>query len=206
MKSLIPTATLSVLLTTVALATTAIAAPPITNGVMRWKTSSTAMPQIPLISPTDATPITYSMPGAVGFLAPPRLVSFHANSTAVGFPTTYRMTLQLPATAGHALQAIKVTQAENLNTVSFRMNDSQAMLASGTIAPLASIGGPEQPGDVTLVFDPPIAPGETITVELPVKTNPDSGGIYLFGVTAFPEGDNVRGQFLGYGRLHFHHG
>ncbi len=203
MKSLIPTAALSVLLTTVALAMSAIAAPPITTGVMRWKPASSLVTKTPRISPTAATPITYSMPGAVGFLAPPRLVSFNANSTAAGFPTTYELTLQLPATAGHALQAIKVTQAKNLDTVSFQMNDSQAMLASGAIAPLASIGGPEQPGDAAIVFDPPIAPGETITVELPVKTNPDSGGIYLFGVTAFPEGENVLGQFLGYGRLHF---
>nr|WP_199755917.1 DUF2808 domain-containing protein [Chroococcidiopsis cubana] len=47
-----------------------------------------------------------------------------------------------------------------------------------------------------------MSPGTTVTVALRAKRNP-SGGIYLFGVTAFPTGEKSSGQFLGYGRLHF---
>ena len=70
--------------------------------------------------------------------------------------------------------------------------------------PLASIGGeqPNKPGEATIAFDPPVSPGTTVTVALRAKRNP-SGGVYLFGVTAFPAGERSWGQFLGYGRLHF---
>jgi hypothetical protein len=35
-----------------------------------------------------------------------------------------------------------------------------------------------------------------------VKHNPIGGGVYLFGVTAYPMGDHSSGMFLGYGRFH----
>jgi hypothetical protein len=88
------------------------------------------------------------------------------------------------------------------------VNQSSAFIgnsfAGGPAVSLASIGG-EQPSDsneVTLVFDPPISPGKTVTVALKAARNPLPGGIYLFGVTAFPPGENSSGLFLGYGRLH----
>ncbi|MDZ4877634.1 MAG: hypothetical protein CLLPBCKN_007069 [Chroococcidiopsis cubana SAG 39.79] len=70
--------------------------------------------------------------------------------------------------------------------------------------PLASIGGeqPNKPGEAMIAFDPPVSPGTTVTVALRAESNPD-GGIYLFGVTAFPAREKSSGQFLGYGRLHF---
>jgi len=36
--------------------------------------------------------------------------------------------------------------------------------------------------------------------------NPCYGGAYLFGLTAFPQGEVPHGQFLGYGRIHFYQG
>ena len=61
------------------------------------------------------------------------------------------------------------------------------------------------PNDVTFVFDEPVQPGETVTVRVKAKRNPRVGGIYLFGVTAFPEGgEDSPGLYLGSGRLHFY--
>jgi hypothetical protein len=57
---------------------------------------------------------------------------------------------------------------------------------------------------VSVTFDPPIAPGQTVTVGLRPVRNPNVGGVYLFGVTAFPAGEKVHGQFLGFGRLQFY--
>jgi hypothetical protein len=52
-----------------------------------------------------------------------------------------------------------------------------------------------------VVFEPAIAPGKTVTVALRPVQNPNFPGVYLFGVTAFPPGEKVHGQFLGFGRF-----
>ena len=62
----------------------------------------------------------------------------------------------------------------------------------------------EDQQSVTLTFDPPVAPGNTVTIALEPERNPRRSGVYLFGVTAYPSGEKTYGQFLGYGRLHFY--
>ncbi|WP_157723268.1 DUF2808 domain-containing protein, partial [Salmonella enterica] len=57
---------------------------------------------------------------------------------------------------------------------------------------------------VSLTFDPPLSPGQIITIALKPVQNPQISGVYLFGVTAFPPGEKAHGQFLGYGRLQFY--
>jgi len=57
---------------------------------------------------------------------------------------------------------------------------------------------------VTVVLDPPVPPGSTMTIRLLPDRNPYIAGYYLFAVRAFPAGDNSYGQFLGYGRLYFY--
>lgn len=143
-----------------------------------------------------------SQSGRNGFLSALKLDAFTTSSDLDGFPATYRVKLTIPATAGRSLQAIKIMQEQNVDTVSFDPRETQAMLASGQTAPLASIGGAETPGEATVVFNPPIVPGQIVTIDVPVKANPTADGIYLFGVTAFPEGEDVQSQFLGFGRLH----
>jgi Protein of unknown function (DUF2808) len=59
---------------------------------------------------------------------------------------------------------------------------------------------------VSLIFDPPISPGRTITIGLKPWQNPTVEGVYLFGVTAFPAGEKAHSQFLGFGRLQFYRG
>jgi hypothetical protein len=41
-----------------------------------------------------------------------------------------------------------------------------------------------------------------MTIALAAQKNPTSTGVYLFGVTAYPDGENGLEQFLGYGRIH----
>jgi hypothetical protein len=33
--------------------------------------------------------------------------------------------------------------------------------------------------------------------------NPQFDGVYLYTITAYPAGEKVRGQYLGFGRFHF---
>ncbi len=132
--------------------------------------------------------------------------SFHEADT----PSIYQFTLKVPENAGASLKAVRIVQDPEANTVHFDMGRIQAFrgdsFAGGPAVSLANIGG-EQPAnsnEVTVVFDQPIPPGETVTVSLHTNRNPRAGGIYLFGVTAFPTGENSPGLFLGYGRVNLY--
>jgi hypothetical protein len=144
------------------------------------------------------------------FAHPPRLIRAAASQTAGYTPSTYEFTLTVPQNAGQPLKAVTIAQVENLETIQFDTNRSRAFagqrFAVGSEIPLASVGGPQpsNPGEVTVVFDQPVQPGSTVTVALETQSNPGWGGVYLFGITAFPGTENGLGQFLGYGRINFY--
>ncbi|MGI0490277.1 DUF2808 domain-containing protein [Alkalinema pantanalense CENA528] len=149
--------------------------------------------------------------GTVYFNQPPRLVDAITTSTiANDWTATYYFTIALPAKAGESLQKVTITQAEGID----RINFSTEQIA-------AFVGQPPQLGQpltisnrqidrpsrtVTIGFDPAIPPGQTVTIALDPQRNPFSEGVYLFGVTAYPQGEKSHGQFLGYGRFHFYRG
>jgi len=81
----------------------------------------------------------------------------------------------------------------------FAPAQSQA-IANGAIVPISAIGGATD-DSLTIAFEQPIQPGSAVTISLLVDRNPGLGGIYLFGVTAYPVGDSTNGLFLGYGRV-----
>jgi hypothetical protein len=144
------------------------------------------------------------------FSEPPQLIRVAASQTGAYAPSTYEFTLTVPKNAGQPLRAVTIAQAQNVETVKFDVSNSKAYLgdrltASSTIR-LASVGGkqPANPGEVTIAFDQPVQPGSTVTVALAVQRNPSWGGVYEFGVTAYPAGENGLGQFLGYGRINFY--
>lgn len=147
--------------------------------------------------------------GRTFFNNPPRLIRSAASFKGNDIPgNTYQFTLRVPEDAGEPLEAVKIQQRPNVDTVRFNPGQTRAFrgdsFAGGPGLSLANIGGPEPArGEEVVVFDPPVAPGSTVTVSLKGRS-PDQGGVYLFGVTAFPAGDQGQGQSLGYGRLHFY--
>lgn len=147
--------------------------------------------------------------GQVAFDHPPRLITTAASFQTRRMPTAvYQFTLNLPEDAGEPLKAVSISQRESTDSVEFQSSKSRAFLgdsfASGPELTLSPVGGSTQSSEVTVVFDPPVQPGSTVTVAVKPKKNPFTAGIYLFGVTAFPEGEASRGQFLGYGRIHIY--
>ncbi|MCY6488917.1 MULTISPECIES: DUF2808 domain-containing protein [Leptolyngbya] len=138
----------------------------------------------------------------------PHLVRTAASNVLAHTPSAYEFTIQVPSDAGAALQTVRIAQEENLDRVSFDPSQSRAFLgdhmARGQSVSLAAIGGerPNNKSETTVTFNPPIQPGQTVTVVLDATANPWQGGVYLFGVTAYPEGDQASGLFLGYGRIH----
>ena len=156
----------------------------------------------------ESTPAVELSDGKVYFIQPPRLlkaVTTFKNVNVRG--ATYYFTINLPKNAGEFLHRVKINQHEGFDRVRFDLDDSFAFK-----------GRPSNRGEklsvnttsdrelqtVSLKFDTPVSPGETVTIALRPVRNPGTEGIYLFGVTAFPRGENSHGQFLGFGRFNFY--
>ncbi len=147
--------------------------------------------------------------GTVYFVQPPNLVSTTATIKSVNaWGATYYFTINIPAQAGEPLGRVTIIQHEGADNVRFKLDDSRAFIGTrnqkGARLPLAQVTQDRKKQTVVLNFDPPIAPGQTITIRLRPKENPRFSGVYLFGVTAYPWGQKSHGQFLGYGRLQFY--
>lgn len=146
--------------------------------------------------------------GRVAFNHPPDLVEATTRHHFAGGGSAYHFVIEVPDDAGESLGAVVLTPRDHARSIAFNVGGSSAHLegayANGPRVELSSVGGaPENPDELLVVFDDPIAPGETVTVTLRPIYNP-RGGVYLFGVTAYPDGDNGVGQFLGYGRINIY--
>jgi Protein of unknown function (DUF2808) len=147
--------------------------------------------------------------GTVYFEKPPSLVSASTTfNTAHTWGATYYFTLSLPENAGEPLQRVTITQQEGIDSVEFDLEEGRAYEGGRrNSGPRIALGGVTQTGDkrsLDITFSPPVPPGRSVTIELKPVQNPRYGGVYLFGVTAFPAGEKSHGQFLGFGRLHFY--
>lgn len=163
---------------------------------------------IPSLSNKPATALDLGDAG-VFFDHAPKLV--HRDTMATynvpNVRSTYYFTISVPEDAGEPLKAVKITQLPNYEKVEFNVAASDAYVHHQTDGAeqvaLSSIGGPKQEGEVTIIFDEPIQPGDEVELGLQVEENPRFGGIYQFSVTAFPEGLYGQGLDLGVARLHF---
>lgn len=147
--------------------------------------------------------------GKIHFDYPPSFLGATTPHKGAGFwNAIYYFTIELPENAGEPLQRVTISQTEGLERLRFNPEKT-----------FAFEGSPRQKGEeitdfqaefdrqtrtVSVVFDPPLLPGKIVTLGLKPVRNPIQGGIYLFGVSAFPAGEAVQEQFLGYGRLHFY--
>ena len=128
--------------------------------------------------------------GTVYFAQVPRLVDARTTHKGVGvWGATYYFTLSLPADAGEPLQRVTFAQTEGVDHVDFNLRRTRAYLDARRrrAASLDAVAADPE-GRVSAYFDPPIQPGETVTIGLRPDHNPYTGGVYLFGVTAFPAG------------------
>lgn len=147
--------------------------------------------------------------GTVYFVQPPELVEATTTFKDINvWGATYYFTLNLPQTAGEPLQRVTINQHDGTSDIRFDLKDSRAFVGTrdrkGTKLKLGEVTREKDTKTVFVTFDPPVPPGKTITIGLRPVKNPMFSGIYLFGVTAFPQGEKSHGQFLGFGRLHFY--
>jgi hypothetical protein len=125
----------------------------------------------------------------------PTLVDASTTQNGVNFSgASYDFKITVPKDAGEPLTKVEIKQFKALDDLSFDFDQSEIGQAIAM----------DQDKNISVVFNPPIAPGESVNIRLRPVRNPRYGGVYLFGVTAFPQGEDPHGQFLGFGRLHFY--
>jgi hypothetical protein len=144
--------------------------------------------------------------GKTYFEKPPRLTS--STTTQDGsyiWGASYFFTIDIPEKAGESLAKLVIVQETGQGQPQFNAKEAEIFEGTrkqaGDRLKFQSIEITEDPVTVTAIFDPPIPPGKTVTLRLYPVRNPQVGGIYLYGVTAFPPGEQAHGQFLGFGRI-----
>ena len=128
------------------------------------------------------------------------------------YPASYQFTLQIPATAKQFLARLTIDIPE-YNAFGIELPEPNDILVFNPTDPeslLPQYSARNIPTRITLQkrtivfdFEPPLSPDQTITIEFTKMRNPEQGGTYLLGVNAFPAGEDVVKQFVGYGRLVF---
>jgi hypothetical protein len=145
------------------------------------------------------------------FTKAPRLLGASATSNSVqARGAKYYFNLELPQDAGTNLQQIAIAQRQGQETIDFRLDETVAYIGTNrdkkSQIAIANVKQNEETGEITIVLEKPISPGTTFTVGLKPRKNPFYDGVYLFGVKAFPQGNNPQSLYLGVGRLHFYRG
>lgn len=158
---------------------------------------------------TDPTQAIQLANGTVSFDKSPRLMDAATTfNTIRTWGATYYFTVNLPEDAGEPLQRVTIGQRQGQDTIRFQLKDSTAFEGTsgrkGKKLTIKEVTKEPETGAISVTFDPPIPPGRTFTIGLDPVRNPDSSGVYLFGVTAFPAGEKPYGLYLGVGRLHFY--
>ncbi|MBD2539225.1 DUF2808 domain-containing protein [Coleofasciculus sp. FACHB-SPT36] len=143
--------------------------------------------------------------GRSSFGVPFQLSNTRTSQASVRFRgASYYFTFNLPKTASQSLNRVTIRQNGG-NLVEFDSAKTKAFLNEKPKenCKLGEVKVDKKTQEVDLVFDPPIQPGQTVTVAIGPFENPSVSGIYNFGVSAFPTGDKPEKQFLGYGPLRF---
>ncbi len=147
--------------------------------------------------------------GTVAFEKSPRLVKATTTQNATDvWGATYYFTVELPEDAGEPLGQVKINQKQGFETIQFDLEDTRAFEGTsrnkGEKLTLKEVIKDDKTKTISVVFDSPVTPGKTVTIGLRPVRNPDTGGAYLFGITAFPVGEKPYGLYLGVGRLQFY--
>jgi len=161
-------------------------------------------PSTPQVSPQIPPPLQRT----TAFIQPPSLVEVTISYSRIkNSGATYYFTIHLPKKAGTTLQQITINQPEGAEYIRFNLNESVAFKGTrsqqGEKLELKNISSDEKNQKVSFTFEPPVSPGNEITIVLKAVQNPQKSGVYSFGVTAFPMGETVNGQFLGFGKFNF---
>ncbi|XGB42836.1 MAG: DUF2808 domain-containing protein [Nodosilinea sp. LVE1205-7] len=147
--------------------------------------------------------------GLVEFSYPLRLTdSYPSRSWAGEADPTYYFTFDFPATAVESLGQVVVSLDEGEDAAfGYRLEATQAFINTPEGQVPLSLGPVQEDPEthaLTVQFSSPVPPGSPITLVLRPYYNPRSGGVYLFGLRAYPVGTKARPTFMGYARFSFY--
>ncbi|MFH7243537.1 MAG: DUF2808 domain-containing protein [Spirulina sp.] len=147
--------------------------------------------------------------GTVEFSAPPRLIDSYATRNLVSDGSvTYYLTLDFPVTAQEPMDRVVISLDEGRDPIfRYRLESTEVWQTVEDERRAVSLGELTQDRGtqaLTIRFDPPLPPGGRVTLALRPVRNPRFAGVYLFGATAFPVGEQVRPTFMGFARLSFY--
>lgn len=157
-----------------------------------------------------ATDALVGRDGTVYFAQVPRLTRASTTRKRSNSPgSTLKFTVTVPADAGEPLSQISLTQDQNVEAL--RISPDRITVASGErwtmetpkLPTQALVPPPRERQPIQVIFDPPLPPGNTVTLGLRPSRTPRSPGVYQFGVIAQPAGEKPFDYFLGYGRITF---
>ena len=149
--------------------------------------------------------------GTVTFDSSPRIVNVTSTFKAIRiYGAKYYFTIELPPNVGESLQQINIEQRQGEENIGFTLDETMAFMGGpnnkGEEINIGSVIHDPEKNVISIIFSSPIPPGNTFTVGLKPRRNPQFAGTYLFGITAFPTGEKPRGLYLGVGRLQFYDG
>jgi len=140
---------------------------------------------------------------------PPSLVDVDATFNGVNIPNSqYFFSVSVPSGAIESLSKVVLHQQTSPSPISFDLGQTEVFMGmpsqrgNDLSSSLFSTSGDSQ--TIVVQLDPPIAPGETVTIALWAEQNPQVEGVYQFRVHVFPPGPAPVGLDLGVGRLQFY--
>ncbi|MCS6812473.1 MAG: DUF2808 domain-containing protein [Cyanobacteria bacterium] len=142
---------------------------------------------------------------------PSRLINAWTSQSSIrAWSATYYFTIEVGTNTRNPVTKVVLNQYDGLDTIKFYVQQSEVFAGDrsnpGARLPLQSVVADPQTRTVTIQFEQPVPPGQRFTIALNPTENPDTAGIYQFGITIFSQPEQQRGLFLGFGRLHFYDG
>jgi len=140
---------------------------------------------------------------------PPSLVSVDTPYTDINEPNAkYYFTIALPQGEIEALGQVSIHQQVSGDPINFDLTKTEVFLGnppqSGASLAHQIVAGGNDGKTLVISLDPPVSPGNTVTIGLFAQQNPSLEGVYQFRVQAFPAGSSPVGLDLGIGRLQFY--
>ena len=158
------------------------------------------------VSPTALTAAQLA-DGSTMFDSPPRLVSFVTTRDRTNDSrATYYVTVDLLPEAGEPLKTLQVSLIEGrFRQLNYRLDDLEVFQGDrsdrGERLPIEFATYDNAAQTLTVRLATTAVPGQRVTLALSPTRNPSRGGVYLFDVTAAPDGELPVTQRVGTGRL-----
>lgn len=130
------------------------------------------------------------------------LISLRANEITVGTRNTqYSFSINVPKTS-KPIKKVSVSQRGGAEKINFNQSAVRVVGSSERQKPLkvSQVEIDSKTRGITATFDPPIKPGQVLTLTVGVDENPLSEGTYLFNVAVYT-GKEPNPISLGVGRL-----